>query len=76
MRARKAATRELPEHLETREGRDPVFVMERLVSDTTGRPGTKHDGHVRADSFTYRIVSSSESEASQEMKMEAAGLFS
>jgi GntR family transcriptional regulator len=50
--------------------------MERLVSDATGRPMQSMTATFRADSFSYRIVSSSESEAGHEMRMEAAGLFS
>jgi GntR family transcriptional regulator len=74
MRAQACDAR-VAEHLELKKG-DPVFVMERLVSDSTGRPMQSMTATFRADSFSYRIVSSSESEAGQEMRMEAAGLFS
>jgi len=74
MRAQ-ACDAKVAEHLELKKG-DPVFVMERLVSDTTGRPIQSMTATFRADSFTYRIVSASESETGQPMRMEAAGLFS
>lgn len=74
MRAQ-ACDAKVAELLELKKG-DPVFVMERLVSDATGRPIQSMTATFRADSFTYRIVSAPQPENGQAMRMEAAGLFS
>src|SRR5579863_1784205 len=54
---------------------EPVFVMERLVSDTTGRPIQSLTATFRADSFCYRIASMQSADQQRSVEIEAAGHF-